>query len=348
MNLPINRSRMQQVLQTLPGKRVGVVGDFTLDAYWYADMERAQLSRETPLYPHPVTRETYSLGGAANVAWNLADLGVGEVWAFSVVGDDWRGAILRGLLQAEGIRTEELLTQADRWTPFYGKVVLNAAGRKSQEDSRLDFVNSRPLSSEVEAVFLKNLALRLPRLDALIVADYQQLGVVTPRVSKGLLRLARAHPNLPVIVDSRDRAGTFRSLILKPNDIEAAAMFFPQREPGSVTLEDLQTAALEHNQRTGQPIFITRGEQGCIVCAQGKCHQLPGVRVPPPVDTVGAGDAFMASLGAGLASGATPLEAAVLANLSAAITVQQIGVTGTASPGQVIALYDDFCAQTPA
>jgi rfaE bifunctional protein kinase chain/domain len=340
MNLPVSRSRIAEILHTLRGKRIGVVGDFTLDAYWYADMERAQLSRETPLYPHPVTRETYSLGGSANVAWNLAALGVGEVWAFSVLGDDWRGTILRGLLHAEGILTEELLTQPDRWTPFYGKVMLTAAGRKSQEDSRLDFVNTHPVSTEVETVFLQSLERCLPRLDALIIADYQSLGVVTPRISEGLLQFSRDHASLPVIVDSRDRAGIFRSLILKPNDIEAAALFFPGREPASVTPEELRDAALEHNRRTGQPIFITRGEQGCLVCWQGQCQLLPGIHVPPPVDTVGAGDAFMASLAAGLASGANPLEAAVLANLSAAVTVQQIGVTGTASPAQVLALCD--------
>jgi bifunctional ADP-heptose synthase (sugar kinase/adenylyltransferase) len=61
--------------------------------YWYADMTRAQLSREAPLFNRPVVAETYSPGGAANVAWNLADLGVGEVHAITVLGADWRGSI---------------------------------------------------------------------------------------------------------------------------------------------------------------------------------------------------------------------------------------------------------------
>ena len=340
MNPPLIRPRLQELLDSLRDKRIGVVGDFTLDAYWYADMERSQLSRETPLYPRPITRETYSLGGAANVAWNLTAIGVGEVWAFSVLGDDWRGMILRGLLQAEGILTAGLLTQTDRLTPFYGKVMLTAAGRKFQEDARLDFVNSHPISVAVEDAFLSALAQHLPHLDALVLADYQPQGVVTPRISAGLLDLIRSFPTLLVIVDSRDRADEFRSLILKPNDIEAAALFFPRREPTSVSLDELVAAALEHNRRSGQPIFITRGDQGCLVCASGCCESLPGIYVPPPVDTVGAGDAFLSSLAAGLASRALPQEAAALANLAAAVTVQQIGVTGTASPAQVLALYD--------
>ena len=80
----------------------GCCGDFVLDGYWYADMTRAQLSRETPLYNRPVVAETYSPGGAANVAWNLADLGVGEVHAISVLGKDWRGSLLEGNFPAFG------------------------------------------------------------------------------------------------------------------------------------------------------------------------------------------------------------------------------------------------------
>jgi rfaE bifunctional protein kinase chain/domain len=345
LNLPISRSRLREILQNLPEKRVGVVGDFTLDAYWYADMMRSQLSRETPLYPRPITRETYSLGGAANVAWNLAAIGIGEVWAFSVLGQDWRGAILRGLLDEQGIHTESMISQPQRWTPFYGKVILTAAGRNSQEDARVDFMNVRPLDPEVEAGLLDNLAHNFPHLDALVVADYQPMGVMTARISEGLLQLVQNYSTLPVIVDSRERASNFRTLILKPNELEAAALFFPGQAPASVTLVDLSTAALDHTRRTGQPIFITLGEQGCLVGWQGQCQKLPAVPLSPPLDTVGAGDTFLASLAAGLASGASPLETAFLANLAAAVTVQQIGVTGTASPAQVLALYDSFCSR---
>jgi rfaE bifunctional protein kinase chain/domain len=339
LNIPLTHERLLEILERMRGLRIGVVGDFTLDGYWYADMESSQLSRETPLYPRPIVRETYSLGGAANVAWNLADLGVGEVRAFSVFGEDWRGLILRGLLEDDGIRTDDLINQADRKTPFYGKVMLTAAGRPSQEDARLDFVNTVPVSSETEDAFLGKLAERFLRLDALVIADYQAQGVVTQRVAQGLLKLAQNSPEKPVVVDSRERAAEFRSLILKPNQLEAAALFFPGREPSSITIEDLAGAALQYNADSCRPAFITRGDQGCLACADGHCETLPGVCVPPPVDTVGAGDAFLAALSAGLGSQASAFEAACLANLVAAVTVQQIGVTGTASPQQVVEMY---------
>ena len=344
MTTPLTRARLAEILEALRGLKIGVLGDFTLDAYWYADMEQSQLSRETPLYPRPVVRETYSPGGASNVAWNLAALGVGQVWAISVLGDDWRGALLRQLLEKEGVRTGALLTQPDRITPFYGKVVLTATGRSRQEDARLDFINTVPLSADTEAALLAQVAALTGQLDALAVADYLLQGVATPAVSSGLRSLAAARPGLPVIVDSRERAAEFPDWILKPNEIEAARLFFPEREPAAVAFDELCAAALLQHQRSGQPVFITRGEQGCLVCAGGECQAIPGVRVSPPIDTVGAGDAFLASLSAALAVGASPVEAASLANLAAAVTVTQIGVTGTASPAAIAAMYERWAA----
>jgi len=340
MTLPLSRARLEQILQAMKNITLGVVGDFTLDGYWYADMEQSQLSRETATFPRPIVRETYSLGGAANAAWNLSALGVGGVIGFSVVGDDWRGKILRDLLANAGIQSSGIINQADRQTPFYGKVMLTAAGRHPQEDARLDFINQQPLSEPVEDALLGELETSLAtRVDGLMIADYQPVGVITARVRRGLLELAKQHKK-PFVVDSRERAGEFRQLILKPNDTEAARLFFPDRKIAGVGLEDLSQAALQHNRQTGQPIIITLGERGCLVAVDGECAVVPGVHVPPPVDTVGAGDAFLASFTAAIASGAHPFEAACLANLSAAVTVAKIGVTGTASPAEILSLYE--------
>ena len=101
--------RLRALLHSLPGKTIGVVGDLGLDAYWYADMTISVISRETPLFPRPVIREEYSPGAGANVAHNLADLGVGRVIAFSVLGDDWRGQILRREMATR--RIERILEQ---------------------------------------------------------------------------------------------------------------------------------------------------------------------------------------------------------------------------------------------
>jgi len=340
MTLPLSRARLEQILQAMKNITLGVVGDFSLDGYWYADMEQSQLSRETATFPRPIVSETYSLGGAANAAWNLSALGVGAVIGFSVIGDDWREKILCDLLAEAGIQISGLLSQADRQTPFYGKVMLTAIGRHPQEDARLDFINQQPLSVETEDALLRILETSLAtRVDGLMICDYQPVGVITARIRRGLLELAGDHKK-PFVVDSRERAGEFRQLILKPNDTEAARLFFPDRKIAAVELADLSMAALQHNRQSGQPIIITLGERGCLVAVDGECAHLPGVKVPPPVDTVGAGDAFLAAFTASIASGAHPFEAACLANLSAAVTITKIGVTGTASPAEIISMYE--------
>jgi rfaE bifunctional protein kinase chain/domain len=340
MNLPLDRTHLEQILNKIKDLTIGVVGDFILDGYWFADMEQSQLSRETAIFPRPIIRETYSLGGAANAAWNLSALGVAGVWGFSVIGDDWRGDILRSLLVKANIQTSGILNQINRQTPFYGKVMLTAVGRRMQEDARLDFINNQPISPEIEDTLLNILKASLVKLDGLIIADYQPTGVISARVTAGIHKLAELQPKKPFVVDSRERAGEFRLLILKPNEAEASQLFYPERNIEEIQLLDLSKAAILHNQHTGQPIIITRGEQGCLVAAGGECVSLPGVHVPSPVDPVGAGDSFLASFTAATASGATPLEAACLANLSAAVTVSKIGVTGTASPAEILAAFD--------
>jgi bifunctional ADP-heptose synthase (sugar kinase/adenylyltransferase) len=265
---------------------------------------------------------------------------VGAVWGFSVIGNDWRGSILLDLLAGAGIQTNGFLTQADRQTPFYGKVMLTAVGRHSQEDARLDFINTKVISTEIEDALLKVLDESLSKMNGLMIADYQSLGVITTKVTEGLLKLAGDHGKKPFVVDSRERAGEFRQLIIKPNDTEAARLFYPGRNIAAVGLADLQLAAVRHNQQTGQPIIITLGDKGCLAAVNEECILVPGVNVPPPVDTVGAGDAFLASFTAAFAGGASAFEAACLANLSAAVTVTKIGVTGTASPGEILTMHD--------
>jgi len=335
----LSRARVETILNQIHRLRVGVCGDFVLDGYWYADMTQAQLSRETPLYNRPVVAETYSPGGAANVTWNLADLGIGEVHAISVLGKDWRGSLLRDIFQHLGIRSDHLLERPGWKTPFYGKVILTGWDTR-QEDARLDMINQHPLEPEDEDLLTSRLRQVVPGLDALIIADYIPNGVVTPRIRGVLLELAERYPQVTFLADSRERIAHFQSLVIKPNEIEAKQLFFAGQAPASIPLEALEQAALELNARTNKPVYITLGEKGCLVCETPTTVHLPAVQVPPPLDTVGAGDTFLACLGAGLAAGATSQEAGCLANLAAAITIQKIGMTGTASPDEILALFE--------
>ena len=336
----LSRPRLLDILAACAPLRIGVIGDFNLDAYWYADMTRSQLSRETPLFPRPVVRESYSGGGTANVAWNLAALKVKEVQAFTVLGKDWRGDVLAHFLEKAGVNLASVLWRDDWKTPLYGKVILSGYNSE-QEDARLDFVNDQALPAPAAAELLARVEAALPRLEALIIADYQPVGVLSAELRAALNRLAATHPEVCFVADSRDHIDCFSRMVIKPNEVEAGRLLFPDRPVAAVRLEDWEAAGLRLQQTTGKPLIITLGERGCLAWEAGQCRHIPAIKVPPPNDPVGAGDTFLAAVAACLAAGAEPWEACTVATLAAAVTVRQLRVTGTASPAQIVAQFDD-------
>jgi rfaE bifunctional protein kinase chain/domain len=336
----LSDKRLNEILDRCTDRTIGVVGDLGLDAYWYADMTRSFLSRETPLFPRPVVRECYSPGAGANVAHNLSVLGVGQVLVFSVLGDDWRGTILRQEMARCGIVVDHLVVSPQRNTTAFVKPMLMGYDSQ-QEDARLDFENAQPLPPALEEALVDVVTHHLPRLDGLLVADQLDVnGVITDRVREALNDLAAGYPDKLFVADSRQRIGLFRHMVLKPNWVEAAAAVYPDRDPRSVDRDELVQIGEALSQRSGRPVFVTLSEEGVLVCAESSHHVLPAAPVCPPLDPVGAGDAFVAALAGALAVGATDCEAGAVANLAAAITVEKLNVTGTASPEEILARYD--------
>ena len=336
----LSKERLQEILGHYADQRIGVVGDLALDAYWYADMTRAFLSRETPHFPRPVVREVFSPGAGANVANNLKMMGVGEVVVFSVLGEDWRGRILSNALTSSGIDLKQLIVSPQRSTSTYIKPILKGYDSQ-QEDARLDFENDKPLSFTLEDRLIDAIQRWLPELDAILITDQLEVnGIVTDRVREALNSLAAEHANTPFVVDSRQRIGLFHNMVLKPNCMEAMLAIAPNRDSYTVQHDELTQIGNTLSAQSSRPAFITLGEDGVLVCADGLHRYLPAAPVQPPLDLVGAGDAFVAALVATLAVEATPWEAGTVANLAAAVVVEKLNQTGTSSPDEILARYD--------
>jgi rfaE bifunctional protein kinase chain/domain len=334
----MERERLEELLEALPSKRIAVIGDFCMDIYWHADMTRSLLSRETPRFPLPVVREEFFAGGASNVAWNLREIGVGTVYPITIFGDDWRGRELTRILEGHGVDLRHVVTAAGRVTPAFAKPIRRGF-HAEQEDSRLDFENATPAPRELEDEILTHLADCVPGIDGLLIANQINNSLISARVRDGILRLAAEHPGRIVIADSRNAIGEFRGVMLKPNEIEAARVFHPGIAPADITDEVIHDSGRRLSQRAGRPVFLTVSERGALVFDGERCDHVPAVQAEPPVDIVGAGDTFIAALGAALASGATNVEAAELACLAASVTIKKLGVTGAASPSEVLAHY---------
>ncbi len=341
----LSEQRLKRILDRCAGLSIGVVGDLGLDAYWYADMTRSFLSRETPHFSRPVVREVYAPGAGANVADNLKALGVGMVTVLSVIGADWRGDLLRQVLTLRDVSVEDLLVSPDRSTTTYVKPMLQGYN-SVQEDARLDFGNVTPLAPKLEQALIDSLTTQAFRLDALLVVDQLEVhGVVTERVREALNTLAADHRDTCFLVDSRQRIGLFRHMVLKPNWVEAAAAVLPDRNPRDVGRDELARIGMTLHERSGLPAFVTLSEAGVLVCAGDEPDVISAGPVRPPLDPVGAGDTFIAALAASLAGGATPQEAGTFANLAAAVTVEKLNQTGTATPAEIVARYEMACKQ---
>ncbi|MCP4166279.1 MAG: hypothetical protein GY759_10340 [Chloroflexi bacterium] len=338
----LSAERLKQVFERCTDLKIGVIGDLGLDAYWYADMTHSFLSRETPLYPRPVVREAYTPGAGANVADNLKALGVGQVTVFTVLGDDWRGEMLRRVLSQRDIIVEHLIISSHRSTTTYIKPMLMGYDSQ-QEDARLDFENVEPLAVSLEEALIDSISTHVSELDACVIADQLDAnGIVTGRVREGLNRLAAENPDKFFVVDSRQRIALYRNMVLKPNWVEAAAALHPDRDPRSMSRDELTHIGKTLSRQCHRPVFITLSERGVLACSDGTHRFIAAAPVHPPLDPVGAGDSFIAALTTALTAGATPWEAGNMANLAAAVTVEKLNQTGAASPDEILARAEEI------
>lgn len=327
----LTEKSLREILDSIPGLRVGLLGDGCVDIYWEADMRKSELSREVPQYPLPVVNERFSPGGCANVAANLTALGLRQISFLTSAGEDWRGGILSGLIEKLGISAEHVVRSGQIVTPAYCKPILCGISDVRCEAPRIDFANSEPLPEETEARVLGELDRIAPQIDLLLVCDQLRFGCVTEKIAARVCELGRS---LPVIVDSRDRIMRFRNVTVKPNEVELArCLGLPAIDPKD--LRGIAAAAASLSKRTGRPAVVTLGAEGACWSDGKNFLHTPAYPVPPPIDFVGAGDTFLAAFALASALGRAPEESLSFGALASSVTIRKLGETGTASPQEL-------------
>ena len=324
-------------LAKLDQVRAGLVGSLGLDAYWKSDMTQSRLSLETPHFPLPIVEERYSPGAGGNVAANLAALRPRSVAVLDVLGRDWRGDILIRELDALGIDTFRVIRHPGRVTNAYIKPCRRGFSDVEYEDPRLDFINRKLQSKDIDEAMLAGLDELAATVDVLCVSDQFEFSCLTAPVQKRLVRLAK--DGLTVVVDSRSRIGQFPGCFLKPNEKECAAAVGAACGSQRISLSAAGGMAADLARRTGSPVCMTLGPRGCLLAEGegGVLTHVPSVRVSAPIDICGAGDTFMATFACLLKTGTATAEAAWIANLAAATTVKKINQTGAASREEIMA-----------
>ena len=337
----ISEARLQTILNHFRDQRILVIGDFYLDAYWYIDKTRSTLSLETPWHTNPVVEQRYSPGAAGTVTNNLKALGVGTVYTLGVIGEDGFGRTLLNCLQMNGCLTD-FMVQGSNWvTPTYLKPIHRGYEGVETEGPRFDIENQSPMGAEVEASVIDALQACMPLVDGIIVGDQmplENLGVVTSRVRDMLCELAVAFPEKFFFADSRTRIGAYKNVIIKPNRFEAKRAVQPEWRGQEVDIEAAKQCAVALAVQTQNIVYVTLGENGILVYANGAFTHIPGVPIDDETDPVGAGDSVSAGLVATLCSLGidAAVDAAYIGNLVASITVTKIGTTGTATPTEIL------------
>lgn len=340
----ITAARFREILDRLPHARIGVLGDFCLDRYFDFDPNLEETSLETFRPCHQVVRIRAFPGGAGTVTNNLHALGVGNLFAIGPVGEDGEGHTLKTHLTRMGVNLDHLIPHADYMTPSYNKPMKILGEGKYEEQDRIDVRTRGRLIQELEEAIILALDSIVPNLDGLIVLDQfeeRNEHAVTDRVREKVESLALRFSDKFFFADSRARIGEFRDVLTKPNEHEAARALGLTETPSD--LAELADGGNLMAKRCGRPVYTTLGERGILLCGagEGPVH-IPGFSVPPPIDICGAGDSTTSGIVSALCAGASYTEAGLMGCLVASITVQQVGVTGTASPGQVLARLDEY------
>jgi len=330
----VDKEKLLSMVEKIKQVRIGIVGDGCLDIYWDADMRLSELSRETPHYPLPVVRERMYPGGGSNVAANAKSIEAADVYLLSLIGSDWRGNCLMSKLDELSINTQFMLINDNRITPAYCKPRRSGYSDVIYEDPRIDFENRIPITDEDELSIIENIYRLSECVDVIAVCDQLKYGVITRRIRDVLGELALKGKK--IVVDSRSNIGLFKSVIIKPNEMEAIRAAYDDINLDEVNLQTIVNGAMKLYERNGAPVIITMGDKGALWYDGGKIYLAEAIPVEPPIDIVGAGDAFLAAFSCAYGAGFTGPESIVFGNVVSSIVIKKIGMTGTATPEEIM------------
>ena len=311
--------------------RIVVVGDAMLDIYLAGDTER--ISPEAPVPVVTVQTRRHALGGAANVAANVAATGA-ECRLVAVVGDDERGDSVRAELVQHRLTDRHIVSAPARPTTSKTRVVA-----RGQQLVRIDEEIEDSIPARTEEIVVEQLGHAMEDADALLLEDYNK-GTLTPSVIEHGLVLARKR-GVPIVVDPK-----FRNFFA----YKGATVFKPNRRE----LEQALGAAVDLDHPNALPdalgrlsvdnLLLTLGPRGMVLVTKDRqVTRIPTV-AREVYDVSGAGDTVTAWVGTALAAGASVREAAQVATYAAGIEVAKAGVA-TVSPDEVLGMHDVYFDQ---
>lgn len=314
---PVERSRTLEIVRHFAAMPVLVIGDVMVDHFVFGRVNR--ISPEAPVPVVEFDREDFRMGGAANVARNVAELG-GVPQLVGTLGRDEFGIRLKDAIKAAGIGGDGLVAETGRPTTRKMRLVTS----RNQQVARVDYESDREVDAGTEASLMHAIETAAVSVRAIVLSDYLK-GSITRSIAARAIGLARDR-RIPVLVDPKIPHIDYYqgATLLTPNNAEAEAASQTRiRSHG-----DAQAAARVLRDRLGcRGIIITRGEAGMWVLDESTEGPLPAA-TREVADVTGAGDTVVAALALAMAAGANVVEAASIANAAAGISVGKFGPAG--------------------
>jgi D-beta-D-heptose 7-phosphate kinase/D-beta-D-heptose 1-phosphate adenosyltransferase len=314
----------EQLVASLKGARVAVCGDAMLDHYVLGAVSR--ISPEAPVPVLHVASERHVLGGAANVAANIAALG-GQARLLGVIGDDFAGRLMVRMLEEAGGCETGLIVQPGGVT-----IIKTRYLGGQQQLVRVDRERTDPPDAEVTATLMAGLEDALQTHDVFVLSDYGK-GALCDGVLDRFLPMAAARGKRVIVDPKRRDFGRYRgAFLITPNRREMEeATGLPCQTDAEAGL-----AAAAAMDRSGAGILLTRSERGMSLYQPGHEPTHLSAEAREVFDVSGAGDTVVAVMAAGLAGGQPVAAALRAANAAAGVVVSKLG-TATCSPDELLA-----------
>ena len=328
-----------QRVERMGNPRIVVVGDLILDRYIWGDAER--ISQEAPVPLLRADQKEHRLGGAASVATMLSALGA-KVDLFGVVGEDAEAAVVRQLLDQQGIEHSGVIAVGDRPTTLKERYIGRAQDRHPQQMIRVDYEVRKAIPAEARTLLSEQLPLAVERANLVLISDYDK-GVCTSNLLAWLIALCRGR-HKRVIADpirSNNYSKYAGVHCMTPNRLEAGlATGIAIQTP-----EDALRAGQKLVQELGmEAALVTLDRDGMALAREdGRTEILP-TRPRQVYDITGAGDMVLSVVGLCLADGADYDEAAALGNVAGGLEVEKIGVALLSRRGSLRDLIDHQAA----
>lgn len=308
-------TRFHEITQRFRDLRIAIIGDVMCDHYLYGKTNR--ISAEAPVPVIEVERQSYNLGGAANVANNLLALRVRPI-LFGVVGDDAAANAMLGQMRELEMETAGIVRDTNRPTTIKMRTIAHG-----QQVARADIESTAPIRTEVERQLLEGFAAHLPNVDAVIFEDYNK-GVITPSLIRVVTALCRENQKIVTVDPKFENFFAYQNVtVFKPNRHETETSF------GKFLRNDqdiLEVSQVLLTRLTCRYVLMTLGADGMALVDSSRGM----VRLPVIIrnfrDSSGAGDTVIGTLTAALAAGAMITEAAALANYAAGVACEKFGV----------------------